>query len=355
MARRVFLHVGTLKSATTYLQGMCDDNGETLVAHGLLWLGARANFAAINDLFGTARSSDKPLLTWAELVERVNAHPGDALVSNELLSTRGPRKIRRLVQDLEGEVVVIITARDVGRVVVSQWQERARNRVGESWSDFMSALTADGSVDNPDLEWFWRRQDLPAMASRFADVVGIERVRIVTVPGSGVSPALVGRRFLDAVDLGDVPALPGPVGANPSLGAYSVELMRRVQERLSDAERDRLRPALKFVLTRQVLAARRGAEPALGLTPVQAEWAEQFASRQIQGLRDLGVEVFGDLDDLRPEDQSGTRGIDPASATDSDLLDVAIDALIGLVDTVDSLVSRAEPAQHPWRLDLNDP
>ena len=37
MARRVFLHIGTMKSATTYIQDLCDVNQEALLDAGLFW------------------------------------------------------------------------------------------------------------------------------------------------------------------------------------------------------------------------------------------------------------------------------------------------------------------------------
>jgi hypothetical protein len=93
MARRLFLHIGTIKSASTYLQAVCDDSAEALAAHGVLWLGSAANFSAVADFSGTTRPDEygREAMSWAAFVDRIDAHEGDALVSNELLSLRGPK------------------------------------------------------------------------------------------------------------------------------------------------------------------------------------------------------------------------------------------------------------------------
>src|SRR4029079_13283078 len=95
MARRLFLHIGTIKSATTHLQAVCDDNAAALAARGLQWLGSAASFSAVADFFRTARREEygAAAVPWPELVARIDAHDGDALLSNELLSLRGPKRV----------------------------------------------------------------------------------------------------------------------------------------------------------------------------------------------------------------------------------------------------------------------
>jgi hypothetical protein len=342
MARRLHLHVGTIKSATTYVQAVCDTNVDQLAERGLLWLGAAANFSAVADLYGTTRPGEygAEAMAWPTLVKRVDEHEGDALVSNELLSLRGPTKIGLLFDSLPPvEAHVVISARDLARVTVSQWQERARHRPTGPWEEFMARLTRDAAHDDPDVAWFWRRQDLPRLVRAWAAKVGIENVTVVTVPLPGSPAGLFGDRFFGAVGIDDADSLTVPtLTQNQSLGTRSLELIRRVQERLDDADRERLHLVLKYVLTRRVLAERAADEPALTLSDDQLAWAREQAARMADGLRALSVRVVGDLDELVPADAAQQEPV--ADVSDAELLEVAVDALIGLVDATDELARR---------------
>jgi hypothetical protein len=339
MARRLFLHVGTIKSATTYVQAVCDANTERLAERGLLWLGAAANFSAVADLYGTARPDEYGVdaMAWPSLVRRVEEHDGDALVSNELLSLRGPKKVALLFGSLPPvETQVIVTARDFARVTVSQWQERARHRPTGGWDEFMARVTSAESHSDPEVAWFWRRQDLPRLVETWSAHVGVENVTVVTAPPTGSPPGLLGERFFGVVGIADVGDLTvPPQSQNQSLGTHSVELIRRIQDRLDDDERERLHLVLKYILTRRVLAERAAGEPPLTLTVEQLDWARDQAADMAGRLRALGVRVVGDLDDLMPRAVDGAA---PAAApSESELLDCAVDAIIGVAEAADDL------------------
>src|SRR3954465_2103752 len=123
MSRRVFLHVGVMKSATSYLQDLCDVNRERLLAQGLLWAKSGDNFLATDDLLGTRRARPGLEGAWQRLAGEVEAHGGDALISNELLAPINAQRRRRLVGALApAEASVVVTARDLARVIPSQWQ-----------------------------------------------------------------------------------------------------------------------------------------------------------------------------------------------------------------------------------------
>jgi hypothetical protein len=343
MARRLFLHIGTVKSATTYLQATCDDSAVALADRGILWLGSAANFSAVADFYGTARPDEYGAQTmpWSALVSRIDDHDGDALVSNELLSLRGPKKVAALVRALpDVDPHVVVTARDFARVIVSQWQEHARNRPTGTWPDFLDRLTASGSRDDPEVAWFWRRQDLPRLVATWGKEVGVDNVTVVTVPPRGESSTLIAR-FFGVVGMVDADALTVPeLAGNPSLGAQSVELVRRIQERLDDDRRARLHLVLKYLVTRRALADHAAAEPALTLTAGQVGWARDQAADMVRGLRDAGVPVVGDLEELLPTALVGGQS-EPAghafAPSDAALLDAAVDALIGLAEAADEL------------------
>jgi hypothetical protein len=341
MARRLFLHVGTLKSATTYLQAICDANVSALADRGLLWLGAVANFSAVADLYATTRPDEYGAgsMTWPQFAERIDEHDGDVLVSNELLSLRPPKKIGQLFRSLPpADAQVVITARDLARVTVSQWQERARYRATGTWAEFMDRLTADGSRSDPETLWFWRRQDLPTLVSSWGAKAGIDRVTVVTVPPAGSPFGVVGERFFTAL------AQPGlsdltvpPATHNQSLGVHSLELIRRIHERLDADDRERLHLVNKYIVTRRVLAERAGSEPRLALTSEQLDWAREQARQMSDALVASGVRVIGDLEDLIPREADPPVVPSTPDVSDAELLDAALDVLIGLAQATDDL------------------
>ncbi len=329
----IFVHIGTMKSATTYLQHFCDLNSDKLAERGLMWPGSTLCFAATADLLGAERQQRPADGDWPSLRALVAGRTQNALISNELLSLRRPSRVKAFVEALPpGELEVVVTARDLARVAVSQWQERARHRPMPSWEDFMAALVKDEAAFDPLLRWFFRRQDLAGILETWTSVVDASRITLVTVPPPGSPPDLVRRRFLSVLGIADDALFAEPTELNPSLGAWSVEFMRRLQAALSEEQRERCRPALKALVGREILAARSSSEPALALTPDQLAWSVRRAEQMTERVAASGVKVVGELGDLVPRHPSVSRASSPV--TDEDLLQVALEAVVGLVSEV---------------------
>ena len=329
MARRVFLHIGTMKSATSYVQDLCDHNRAALAAQGVLWTKSGENFLATDDLLGTRRLRPGLDGAWRRLADALGQHEGDALVSNELLAPINPRKRRLLVSELApAEPHVVITARDLGRVIPSQWQTGARNRNTVGWTDYVEALQRD-DPDDEVVSGFWRRQDLAEIVTRWSRHVPIDRITVVTVPRSGTAPEVFGRRFASAFGV-DATTFEQPPYSNAAVGAYSAELLRRVNERTADLDWLKYRWAFKNALSRLVLAERADQEPAIVLSDDQLAWARDRAAQQVAALTGTGVRVVGDLDDLEPAASASSAPVDPADTSTDQLLDLAVDALVGM-------------------------
>ncbi len=342
MAARVFLHIGTMKSATTYLQDLCSLNRERLAAAGVYWSQAELNFTAVSDLLGPkgpGRSHDGD---WSTFKAAIDGHRGSALISNELLSLRKRRRLRSLLGELEpADIQVIITARDLGRVIPSQWQEGARHRRMPAWPEFTQALMDDRYEDDA-VDWFWRRQDLTRIIDDWARLVGPDRIWLVTVPPAGSEYAAVGRRFLSVLGVDGADGWSQPSMQNPTLGAHSAELMRRVHERFDADDRERYRLTVKHTLTRSLLARRAPVEPPIRLSAEQLTWARARSEQMIDDIADAGIRVVGDAAELLPVDQPASGSVAPGEATTEELLDAAVDAVVGLVGVVSVLREREE-------------
>ncbi len=330
MARRVLLHIGTMKSATTYVQGLCDANVEQLSAAGLLWTGGSDNFLATEDLLGTRRPRPGLEGAWRAMSGRLRDHEGDALISNELLGVVGASKIGVLVDaTAPAEVHVIITARDLGRVIPSQWQTTTRNRHTGTWPDFITGLCGGESAGSQVSMAFWRKHDIARMVRRWSKRVPLDRISIVTVPPAGSPAALFGERFCAAISV-DPSALEQPPNSNTSLGGHSAELLRRLNQRTTDLDWLHYMWGFRYAMARLVLTELATNEPRITLNRDQLTWATGRAREMVRAIADIGVRVVGDLDDLVPAADAPARAVDPTRASDAELLDAAVDALVGM-------------------------
>jgi hypothetical protein len=347
MASRVFLHIGTMKSATTYLQELAYHNSDRLAAGGMFWPPGDLVFPAVAELLG--RDAERPARTgaWARLVHAVAEHPGLAVISNELLAPVGRRVVQQLVEAFSpAQIDVVVTARDLGRVIPSHWQTTLKNGSHMPWTEFAAAVCAEpaerrGVARSVDVgSWFWRRHDVPGILSRWARHLAPERQWVVTVPGGAGGATDVWDRFAEVLGISSQ-GFTAPVHDNSSVGAWSAELLRRLNVASPQFERPHFRWGVKESLVRRGLATRAGTEPRFGLSVEQFQWVEKRAERMIEEIRSAGVRVVGDLEDLRPTAPPADL-VDPVSATDADLLSAALTGIAGLVDVVAELAVEKE-------------
>jgi hypothetical protein len=325
MARRVYLHVGTMKAATSYLQALFDENRDLLARHGIAWHGTRLSQHAVHDFQGSRMLPPGAEGSWKQLREEISGTPGDVLVSMELMARMPEREARRLVKGLDAEELqVVVTARDLTRIVPSHWQETTQNRGTATWSDFVDQVCV-GEPGSPDLDLpFWRNHHLPTIVRTWSAVVGEGHVTLVTIPTTG--SRAVWERFASVIG---VPAerAADPSFGNAALGATSAELMRRLNGRVEDLAFEEYRRGFKVALAKHGLSRRAELEPRTSLTPAQQAWLRDAASAMVEELRGLEVRVVGDLDDLVAPAGSRGQGHDPADTTDAELLDAALDGL----------------------------
>ncbi len=342
MASRICLHVGTMKSATTYLQELADVNAAQLAEQGFLWPESDLVFPAVVELLG--RDEERPARagSWERLVQLIAQHSGAAVVSNELLAPVGHGVARRIVEAFApAPVEIVVTVRDLGRVIPSHWQTTLKNGNQLGWKEFATAVCAEPAerrsvARSLDVgSWFWRRHDVPAILDRWARQVPRERQRVVTVPAIGGEPTAVCDRFASVAGI-SAQGFVQPAHDNSSVGAWSAELLRRLNEVAPEFERHHFRWGVKQALVQRGLAHRAAGEPRFGLSAEQFAWVKHRADRMIEELRRSGARVVGDLEDLRPT-LPPESVVDPASASDAELLSAAFAGLAGLVDAVAEL------------------
>lgn len=334
MAERLVLHVGAMKSGTSYLQDLLFQNKQALAGRGVCVPGRDWT----DQVHGVRQALMRRLEhrpRWELLLQEIHETPGTAVVSMEYLGPSSPAVARAVLGDLMvPQTRVVLTARDLNRTLVSMWQETIQNGRSWTWADYLADVrnkrpgTRRGVADRTTAGGtFWRQQHIARMAADWASVVGAQDVVLVTVPAPGARGELLAERFGRAAGITLDTTVPVQ-SANQSLGLASVLALRRLNELLD--ERGLAFPAgsvlRKRELAKTVLPSRRRLEPGLGLRV--SDWVRDQAADLVDQLQGSGTSLVGDWEDLRPVD---VPGVDPSSVSDAEVTEAALHALAGLV------------------------
>jgi hypothetical protein len=327
VAERVVLHVGTMKSGTTFLQNVVSANRESLRDQGVSFVGRRwrDQITAAQDAIehgGDKQPALSPDGPWSRIVREIEEWPQTALFSVEFFGARKATKIEQIIASLgDSRVTVVFTARDLARTIPSMWQESVQNGGKATWEDYLCAVRAQKRGDRVG-DSFWRQQGVAAMARRWADVVGAKNVVVVTAPPKGAPRDLLWNRYAGLLGV-DPASCSQDVPANPSMGLASTMVLRALNEELAGdpLARSAYHQKVKRVLAKQGMARHRADEPTLGL---DEPWVYERSAAQIAALRRLGCPVVGDLDELT---SYPVAGVQPAAVSVEQQLEAAVRGL----------------------------
>ena len=355
--RPVYLHIGAMKTGTTFIQKVLVDNKEQLADAGYLFPGETwvDQVRAAQDVADAV--PDDPTIrerargAWESLAGQMLAHDGaGSIVSMEFLSHAGPAGARAAVTSLHpAEVHVVLTVRDAASTIPAQWQTSVRNGSTVTWSDFRRRVRRAGGLRARGVPgadrvavMFRRVQDTDRILDAWGPQVAPSRLHVVTVPPSSGDPTLLWRRFAGVIGidpgLGELTER-----ANESLGYASTELMRRVNASLGPVLPSEYNPTLREHLAMRILSARSGREGRPRLDGPTYDFALRWNQRARDAIVSTGAQLAGDLEDLPVE--RTTRGqelVDDSAPTPSadELLAAADDALQGMQKLVDRRARR---------------
>lgn len=332
MSRVVHLHIGAPKTGTTYLQDRLMLNQASLAEHGVT-IPTKNRFVDA-DLFHFRAALDlldqdwggapgHAVGSWDTMLKRVRRAKGTVVISHEILAPAKPDTIARALNDLsDSEVHVVYSARDLGRQLPAAWQESIKQ--GRKWT-FQRFLN---KVERGQT-WFRSAMDLPTVLGNWGAKLPPERVHIVTVPhGRGPTGNELWFRFCRAFGIDPAWAPLDSERSNRSLGIAETQLVRRLNRRLElpvwrDATYDGL---IRELLAQEVLVSR-DSIPVL-LPPDRFDFADRQAELWIDWIKDSGVDVIGDVEDLRPiRPAADSQWRDPDRVSPKLQLGAALDAL----------------------------
>jgi hypothetical protein len=324
MAERVFLHIGTPKSGTTYLQTILWRNVARLKADGLLVPGRfETHYAAAKAVTGRTGLRRETRIdiarAWPRLVNQANRFPRRALVSHELFAPASREQAQAAKEALQAsELHLIVTARALHHQLPASWQEQVKSGLPTPYEVFLARVREEQAKG----AWFWEVQDLASIAQRWGDDIPPERIHIVTVPPDRSDPTLLWRRYASVLGLDPLAYDTDTPIRNASLGLVESELLRRLHavrdERFTDGGRH---PWTRKLLATKTLTLRGGDR--LGLPDETRGWLSDRAAAMRQAVEAARYHVVGDLDDLDPRLAPGTRTRSVDSVTAAELAEAS--------------------------------
>jgi hypothetical protein len=262
MKRRVVLHIGSMKTGTSFIQSVLGHNEDALADAGFEFLGGGfgVQTRAVRDMLKLPRDPGRNRRRWRKLAVEARASERTGIVSMEFLSFAGEEQVRRMLAPFSKfDVQVVLTVRDQFRVLPAQWQTYTRNFGTDGWEDYLRHVQPSrghSARDTRAWKTFHRAQDITTILSRWS-AAGAASVDVVTVPPPGSPREELWHRFCAATGIpADGTVLDG-VRDNESLGYASCDLLRRMNEHLQDVAPRGLHGARTAARDRDPAPARR--------------------------------------------------------------------------------------------------
>ena len=299
MSDRVILHIGVMKTGTSFLQSVLQYHTQDLAAEGVDFLGSRfgKQARAVLDGLKLPQQPRRNTRRWRRLVS--DAHEGrTGVVSMEFLSYANPSQVESFLSPLRGrDVRVVLTVRDQLRAVPAQWQSYARNRGTASWNDYLRDIQSrrtGGRRRTRASRTFHRAQDIETIVHRWGARPEVNGLTIVTVPPPGAPRDELWQRFCAASGLPPLDLPPEGIKENQSLGYASCELLRLLNPLVADVRPPRYRRVVRRV-SRDALAPLRESESRPVLDRAGAEFARSRNRRLRRFIEGGGQAFIGDL------------------------------------------------------------
>jgi hypothetical protein len=335
---KIIFHIGEPKTGTTFLQQLIWRNRAELSAQGVVLPGhhPQDHFRATQDLHGVPINRSDPTGNWKGewdiLARQAKLAPRVAVISHELFAAADEQEIERAVTSLRpADVHVVLTTRDMATLLPAEWQETVKHRNARRFEDWISDVIDVESVSADRRQHgFWRVHDTAAILELWSRHVPPDRVHVITAAPRNSDAGLLWRRFAGLLEVDPAVVDLSRARANASLGLPEIEFLRRMNEALSAEIPDWYYMwRVKEGVAHEALAARPAGERLI-LPPDRLDWAREYADGLIAGLKGSSYDLVGDLEELRPPEQSrgsARPGDQPAEA----VLDAAVQAAAALL------------------------
>jgi hypothetical protein len=335
VARRVYIHLGLPKTATTYLQTILWGSRDRLRAEGVLLPGKERRdhlwaSRVVREDPNLDRQPEQHRTSWSRLVEALADWDGDGLVSHEFFAAASPGQAARMIADLApAEVHVVATAREPLGLFTASWQESLKNRNTVALPDYARTVSK-----SPNAIWNWRTLDLRLVLRRWSRDLPPERVHVLPLHRGGPREA-IWETFAGLIGVDPAAYDTDQSFPNESMGVVEAETLRRVNEHLGAFQRAFDRGVfIRTFLADERLVPRGGER--YWPEPDQIEECRRRGREAVAFVRERGFDVRGDLDDLLvPDELEHRRSV--TSVTDAEVAEVAVQLVARLLEDVRDL------------------
>ncbi|HEX4685934.1 MAG TPA: hypothetical protein VH228_04070 [Nocardioides sp.] len=312
------LHIGPHKTGSTAIQVALHSARDRLLEHGVAYVtagGYRPRKAgwALGVRGRPSGTPQPPLQHWTRFVRAVDGvDAARVCISNEDFARATPDQVERLVADLGGERVrVVSVVRRLDRYLPSQWQERVKAGDEREYDEWLG-IVLDTASTQPDWDRrnVWYSHDVKALVERWLTVVPPEHYTVVV--SDETDRSVIPRAFEALLGLPEGFVVPDPSRSNRGLTWAETELIRRVNRLLEDrgVPRPQRRRLLAAGVHREV---QERPTPGGPTSPPLPEWAatrlrdlSDQRVKDLHGLGERGVHVVGDPDLMRMPDDVAT-------------------------------------------------
>lgn len=342
----VLLHVGVHKTGTTAIQAALADAREDLAGHNVRYPGKlqaqhRAALALLGRPWGWNNRGGGVMDRehFDRLAKRTVKAPGRVVISSEFFCEASAEQAKEAVTALGDSgtrpVHVVVTLRNLGKLLPSSWQQYLKYGMTTSYDAWLTdVLATPGSSKMTPT--FWKRHDHGDVITRWEQAVGRENLTVMVledVPRNYMFETFA--QFLDVPP--EILNSRMELTSNRSMTAAEAEVLVRLNKKVKKT----------MQWTDYVTLVRRGvalgmvegrepdsSEPKLHTPDWALDAAQQVGIASVNTIRELGVEVLGNLDALTTRIESTP---DPGQV-DQLPIDAAVTAIESVINA-----SREDP------------
>ena len=357
----VLLHIGVHKTGTTAIQAALADARGDLLTHGVRYPGKlqaqhRAALALLGRPWGwnSRGGSVMDRRHFDALVRRVGRHQGRVVVSSEFFCEASADKAQETIDALggPGRVTVVVTLRNLGKLLPSSWQQYLKYGLTTSYDAWLEDVFANPGASKIS-PTFWRRHDHADVLGRWSRAAGANHVNVLVL--EDVDRSAQFRAFAQMLDVPEeILVSRMDLTSNRSMTAAEAELLVRLNKRVKKQMQwtDYVRLVRRGVALRMVEGREPDPDEPRLTTP---DWALDAAAvqgrRSVQAIRELGVNVFGDVNALGARVPSSPGG---AGQPGEIPIDAAVEAIVAVIEESAQESTSRELAGRLWRQTRKD-
>lgn len=250
------IHVGQMKSGTTFIQQILKHNKKNIMDKGFLYPGELLNQQhACYGICGKNIPWVTPNKRWTQLgndvLEEINSATGNVIMSAEALSCMNESGIEQFVESLGGIDKVVITVRNLHKTLSSAWQQSLKGGSTKSINEFFHGLVETRQDENG----FWRNYAFGNTAKWWAKYAEVN----IVVASESNDKYKIWEDFSSVVGLPDVsyPAFDAEA-SNSSLYYEDAEILRLFNSGLISKAKDEREIFLRILLKRFLFPSANG-------------------------------------------------------------------------------------------------